>query len=163
MSPHPLSVSYIFLHSFPHFFNWTWVQTPPLVSPMTLGSHFPGVARLPKTSLRLDEDSRNSAKLLHSRCSLLQWKCADYNQQREEVHGTGSRRDQEWASSCLFQWSCVDSTSFSQRWCVTTCMGYCQLGRLTWALVSRGFHGVQSHRRDSLPAWLTLVSSASRG
>ena len=40
----------------------------------------------------------------------------------------------------------VDRNDFSQQWCVIIHTEYCQLGKLTWAFVSREFTGTQSQR-----------------
>lgn len=73
----------------------------------------------------------------------------------QKVQRTESRRDQVQASSHPPSVE-SDNAEFSQQWCVTAYIKYCQPGMFTWALVSEVFIGFPSHKHK-VSMWLTLV------
>lgn len=82
-----------------------------------------------------ERDSQNSEKLLYSRLWLITVKGYRLKSAMKKAHRQSPGETRHTFRVVLSHWSQRDSPSFSQQWNVKIFMKYCQLRKLTWALV----------------------------
>ena len=130
---------------------WPGLESQPccLSAPWSGASHFPGVVRDPKTTLRFNGDSQNSAKPLYSRLQFITVKGCRVQSAKGHMGWSPGE------TSGLSQWRYTDSAYSSRQQCVTTCTEYCPPGKLTQAS-SPGFFFGFGH--VDMTAWVADLS-----